>query len=584
VFLPFFFTFFFSASGTSMQPPQNGPADPKQTQLSAETPKPVSAPLSAPVLKVTTRIVVVDTVVSNKSGKPILGLKAEDFEVLEDGKPQEIRNFGLRTTPAESTGPSSSLAPPLPPGVFTNIPQLALDGGPPTLLLIDLRNTSQADQPYMRQQLIDYLRSIHGRRNIAIYSLGSSLRLLYDFNSDPRVLQEALNGLSGHSTEKLSPEAKALSAELSGETKLSYRDNLEFIREDQISAFAPEGASDQLDAQIRYTLAALTRLARHVAGYPGRKSLVWLTSAFPLAVPPSTSHPGDARNYQEEIRKAANVMTDSEVSVYPVDARGLTGDLLPDPADRAAFPGLIGGSRLNDFIQARVIESGSTKSAMDFFAAQTGGEAFYNRNDIDEGIRRSVQDGAAYYTLSYSPANKNWDGKFRKIQVKVRGSGLRVHYRHGYFATDRAPQSPALQEWSKKEFLSSLALNAPTATLLPFVARVTPPSSEHGNAVVDVGIDPKAVLFETGNDNRHHARLKLATSIFKKDGALLTTKVVDLTTALRTETFNKVMQTQVPIRQSLNLPPGSYTLKIGVWDQESGLTGTVKANVVVPGA
>src|SRR5205823_6195886 len=127
------------------------------------------------------------------------------------------------------------------------------------------------------------------------------------------------------------------------------------------------------------------------------------------------------RQYSDEVRGAATLLTDSQVAVYPVDARGLVGSFMPDASMRGPNftrnPG-----RLTTQISHAGSSLQSSHDAMNDLAQQTGGRAYYNRNDIDRAIALSVQDGSTYYSMGYYPEDKNWDGKFRKIQVKVKQS------------------------------------------------------------------------------------------------------------------------------------------------------------------
>ena len=111
-------------------------------------------------------------------------------------------------------------------------------------------------------------------------------------------------------------------------------------------------------------------------------------------------------------------------------------------------------------------------------ADRTGGMAFYNTNGLDGAIRKSIEDGSTYYTLAYYPEDKNWNGKFRKIQVKVNRSGVKLRHRMGYYAVD--PRLFADQNQKQQESAFGLALNldSPISTGLPFNALVIPPVGE----------------------------------------------------------------------------------------------------------
>jgi VWFA-related protein len=142
--------------------------------------------IPAPTIRVTTRMVLVDVVVTDKQGKPVPGLRAEDFIVEEKGKSQKIASF--TTSPEAGSNPE-----PLPPGIYTNRAQYRAPGGPITVLLLDALNTAFKDQAYARQQMLKFVQQQYrpGQR-MAVFTLTGQLRVLQDFTSDPQILYSAL--------------------------------------------------------------------------------------------------------------------------------------------------------------------------------------------------------------------------------------------------------------------------------------------------------------------------------------------------------------------------------------------------------
>ena len=109
-------------------------------------------------------------------------------------------------------------------------------------------------------------------------------------------------------------------------------------------------------------------------------------------------------------------------------------------------------------------------STMNDLADRTGGRAFYNRNDLDGAVRDSITDGSTYYTLGYYPENKDWNGGFRNIQVKLRRGSVKLRYRIGYFAVDTATFAKLNPKRQDEDFDEALSLNVPVSTALPFQA------------------------------------------------------------------------------------------------------------------
>jgi hypothetical protein len=357
--------------------------------------------------------------------------------------------------------------------------------------------------------------------------------------------------------------------------------------EQSLHDFAAEEEAFRKDVAVQITLDALKRLGHYLAGYPGRKNLVWVSDSIPFNVSPDTSLSSPfsvQRQYGEQIKDAAGVLTDSQVAVYPVDARGLVGSFMPDASQSgAAFARSRGG------IQAMTASMNKQSAAlqaahdsMNEIADQTGGHAYYNRNDIDHAIALSVAEGSTYYTLGYYPEDKGWDGKFRKIEVKVNRPGLKLHHRRGYFAVDPERMKPKDEQAARRELFAALNPESPISTSLPFVVRITPPNKDQHSVLVDFSVEPKAIAFDPQGE-LHHADIDFISVVFDSKGKKEVTNQSETMNAnLKPNTYADVMKYGLRIRQKLDLPPGKYLLKFGVRDIRSNLIGTTSAAVEVP--
>src|SRR5581483_9820679 len=270
-----------------------------------------------PVLKVTTRLVLVDVVVTDGSGRPVTDLKHADFEVKENGKPQKIVAFAFQPPPPPPGSGKPAYKPfTLAPGVFTNLRNLNGEAGPPTILLIDGLNTPFKDQPYMRQQLVKYLEHLEPGRNLAIYTLGTRLRMVQDFTSDPDLLHEALKRITLQSS-MFNQGQQDFSDEFPGLDPDSSDQSIAQMAQ-QMQEFESEQQAYQRDLQVRITLDAMKELAHNIAGYPGRKNLVWLSGSFPLTIFPdeTSSNPFNvARQYGDDLRNTATVFANEQIAV-----------------------------------------------------------------------------------------------------------------------------------------------------------------------------------------------------------------------------------------------------------------------------
>lgn len=548
---------------------------------------------SATVLKTTTRLVVVDVVATDKKGEAITDLERAEFTVLEDGKEQTVRVFNFqqpkepppaqqaRTTPAAEPVKLN-----LPQNVFTNAPRFSSSSAL-NVVLLDALNTTAPHQAYVRDQMIKYLAKMPQGRPVAVYTLGSKLTLLQDFTSDPETLREVVKKLKGNVSALLDNPAGGQDQELlpagavdSGMVSAGMLDS--------IMQFEQERTSFQTDLRVTYTLNALNAIARSLSGYPGRKNLIWLSEAFPVSIDPNMELTGDifagTRNYGPQIAATADSLIDAQVAIYPVDARGLEPNSMFSAANngRDKFGRAMNGPRLGAAISAENSQLQNVHGAMNDMAERTGGKAFYNRNDIDNAINKSIEDGSTYYTLAYYPENKDWNGKFRKIQVKVNRSGVKLRHRLGYYAVD--PKIFAEQNKNQQATLfgEALSLDSPMATGLRFDAAVIQPSEQTANKVlIKFALDPHAISFDYQPDGLHHALVDCVVQAYSNKGKLIKTEASTINASLKPDTYNNVMRTFFPCNQSIVLPPGSYSLRLGVRDDRTGLIGTTNGKVTL---
>jgi VWFA-related protein len=562
---------------------------PPTPPVQAQEQKPSPVYESATVLKSITRLVVVDVVVTDKNGA-VMDLGRDDFTVLEDGKEQKVRVFNFQKPTVNVTAGAPMVPPKLPENVYSNVARYSASSAL-NVVLLDALNTNLPHQAYVRDQMIRYLEKMPEGQPVAVYTLGTKLTLLQDFTNDPAVLKNVVKELKG----KISPLQDNPTG--GAETELlpgGWADS-GMVPAQMLGAmqrFEQERVGFQTDLRVTYTVNALNSIARSLSGYPGRKNLIWISEAFPLSVDPNMELTGDVfagtRNYGAQIAEAADALIDAQIAMYPIDARGLVSPSVFDASNsgRDKFGRSLGrGGRFGRAISNESAQLQNVHGTMQEIADRTGGRAFYNTNGIDAAIRKSIEDGSTYYTLAYYPENKNWNGKFRKIQVKVNRSGVKARHRMGYYAVD--PQSFADQGQKRQMAAFELALNpdSPISTALPFNALVIPPAEKAPKTVlVNFGVDPHAISFEKLADGLEHATVECTIQVFSAKGRLVKGELSTVKAALKPETFARVMQDTFPCQQAIDLEPGNYYLRLGVRDDRTGLIGTTNAKVTVASA
>jgi VWFA-related protein len=571
-----------STPATGNQPAQAAPA----TSAQEKEQKPAPVYESATVLKSITRLVVVDVVATDKDGA-VTNLKQDDFSILEDGKEQKIRVFNFQQPRANPPGAVAAALSKPPENVYSNVARFSASSSL-NILLLDALNTNLPHQAYVRDQMIRYLQKMPEGQPVAVYMLSTKLRLLQDFTDDPALLKKVAKDIKVVASPLQDNPAGGADVEL---LPAGFAD-AGLVPSQMLSAmqsFEMERVSFQTDMRLTYTLNALTTIARALSGYPGRKNLIWISEAFPLSIDPNMELTGDTfagtRNYGPQIAEAADSLIDAQIAMYPIDARGLVPPSMFDASNsgRDRFGrSLSRPGRMATAISAESAQLQSVHGAMQEMADRTGGKAFYNTNGIDAAIRKSIDDGSTYYTLAYYPENKNWNGKFRKIHIKVNRPGVKLRYRLGYYAVDPSLFAEKNQKQRDSAFALALSPDSPIATGLPFNALVLPPAEAEPKTVrVNFGVDPHAISFEHLSDGLQHATLECTVQAFSAKGKLVRGELTTVKAALKPDTFSQVMQDTFPCQQAINLEPGNYYLRLGVRDTRTGLIGTTNAKVVV---
>jgi VWFA-related protein len=554
---------------------------PTQTASTAQ-----SAPASnaqkqqnAPVetIKARTQVVLLDVVATDRAGHPVTDLKRGDFTVLEQGKPQQVASFNLVDTAKRTSLPAGQeAATKLPPGVYGNFKNAVAEEAQLTVLLLDALNTPWAHQAFARYEMLKYLQKNHPTGHTAIYALNTRLLRLQDFTDDPEALKKAIQSHKG-GTSPLIDDSPSNTMEMDGMPEATL---------EAVQSFEEEQASFQMDMRVRMTLDALQAISRQLAGYAGRKKLIWVSGGFPIDL-----GPGDAagfssqRNYADDITATTSLLRESQVSVYTIDAAGLTTQPIFNAQQSGrgrnghVMTGAQFGAQMSRDSQAEIAAHMAAKKIAD----DTGGLAFYNRNDLDSAIMKSVADGAEYYALSYSPENKNWDGKFRRIEVKVNRPGVGLRYRKGYNALDPEQMrdenganiareiSPALNTVLTSSLISfygsAQPLRAPAAT------GSAPSAAAIKLADVRFLVEPRDILFQA-QGGKKHCSLEFVAAVFEAD-KLVKTSDKRLNCNLEQKTYDGIMANGMLFRLPVEVTEGKLRMRLLVRDNLTGKIGSL---------
>lgn len=576
-------------------------------QTESGGPKPAQATdpdQKLPSVKVTTRLVIVDVVAHDKKGHAITDLEATDLRILEDGKEQPISSFAFQRggQPAEKAAPEPAA---LPANMVSNArkypPNAALN-----VVLLDSLNSNLLNQAYVRIEMVKFLEKLPAGQPVAIFTLGRQLHMIQDFTTDLSELKRVINALKGQSSPLLqnptgTSEVSMVPQGVAGQILVSMAPGVMM----QIKAFEEESTADQNDVRIQYTFAALTSLGRMLSKYKGRKNLIWVSESIPMNIfatvdshNPVSSNFGQVpdkagynhdRNYGDQLAYLGSLLSDAQIAMYPIDARGLIGSPLYNVANNISGQGVMGGMALK--VEGKQAEElFQSHVAMLDLADKTGGKAYYNRNDIDNALGDGIDDGSTYYMVGYYPQNKKWDGRFRKIEVKTRRQGINLRYRTGYFALDRAAYLAKHPEQTDIDFNQALNLESPITSALQFRAEVNPPAADSSLAanpktvLLRYAIDSSEIQFTPAADGLQHAQVDCAVRAFAPNDLdkPVKTEGTKMNAALKPDALAKIKSSFFPCELKIDLPPGQYILRLAVRDGGSGVVGSANAQVTVP--
>lgn len=543
---------------------------------------------------VQTELVRIDVMVSDKSGRPQLGLAAEDFEVLEDGVPQRISQFRAFAAPEAPASTAAQAAGAEPEGATATEPE-----APPrrlVLLAVDDVHIDAANLIRLKKTLQRFLERDVPQEDLVGLVTTSGTRS-HPLTTEREALRQAVAKLSVQSRSQATVASAHITPYQAEMIELGDPEALR-VAVEEITAQRPspnaEAEAQALARQVlaesvadaRATLETLEQIVRGMADLPGRKAVVLCSDGFLTGL--STRGQGAF-----DIRRITDAGTRAGVVVYGLDSRGLQANAPGAGAAnrRLVMPSIMGA-------RERVTQAGdlAIHDAMHALAAGTGGflEAF--TNDFSGALRKIVHDTDAYYLLAYEPTNGRHDGAFRTIEVRVpRLKGARLRHRKGYLAPDaRAAAAtgvgPAAREISSVSseagpdpLAEALSSSAPAEALrVSLSADFVSVDATSSQLLVSGHVDLRHVPF-TRSAERHLATLDMAASVFDEAGRLVRSlpaesAALDLTDA----SYALALRNGLQFQKAVPLPPGRYRVVLAARETEGGGIGKATQWAEVP--
>jgi VWFA-related protein len=589
-------------------------ASPSSAPVPPGAQQPTGIPPNVPVFHAQAQLVVMDVSITDAQGAPVKGLKAGDFTLLENGKPQVVRVFEAHVSSAASgaSSPQNSL----PAGTFSNRVTPTSADAPLSIFLFDLLNTPPNDQAYARAQMLQFLKTVPKGKHLALFVLGTHLQIVQGFTDDSETLVKTAEKVMRQASPLLTTQVQLQQDQ--GFIEETARDaqphvpdqaglSIMAINAAMASPSAPGFAAQRTatsatqecirtDQRTTMTLEAMEAIARAVSAYPGRKNMVWLSGSFEIRLRPfdntfvsiasvssqaavPVSNLATNFSYENEIRRVTTVMATARIAIYPIDVRGLqTGGVeigvgADQSRDMVNSPI---GDAYTDVLSSQSGTRFNQRASMLELADQTGGH-LYIENDVRGSIARSLEEGSNYYTLAYTP-EKNSDDSFRRVEIKLNRPSVKLAYRPGYYPT-RSQDS--LTQSGAQMLAAAMQPGLPQSTMILVTAKVLPPDATSKAVRIDYSIDLSGLDFTDMSDNRKRALLDCMAVALDAHGQITGQIANTMDASLPPKDYQAFQQTGLPLHQELVLPPGTYDLRLGVLDRASQKIGTVDVPVVI---
>lgn len=527
------------------------------------------APSTPGVIRINVNLVQVDAVVTDSSGKPVKNLNAEDFELLQDGKPQKITNFEfIRVRDSLRAFDTSVL--PMPRNAPAPPPATALtqrDVRRTIALVVDDLALSSDSIVRIRESLKKWVDiEMQPGDLVAIVRTNAGVGTLQQFTNDKRMLHSAIDMI------RYQPGRVGISsiAPLSPENPINTS-----LYEDEVE-----------HAYLRMSFASIQYVIRGLRDLPGRKSLVLFSESMRLTFldgPGMVGTSGTTDTTREDnLRRVADEANRSSVVIYAIDPRGptFTGLTVSDgDGGRSSDQlGEVVGQRSEEFIQSQ--------DGLVILPQKTGG-LFYTGNDITGSLRQAVDDGNGYYLMGYQPQGSTFDekteGRFHSISLRVKRPGLKVRSRTGFFGTPDNRPAPVPQTRAAqlaKALVSPFTtgdVNVRLTTLFSY--------SEAEGAYIKalLRFDARDLTFTEQPDGSQSAEIDVAIVTFDSEGKLSAN--VDKTWRLNypRTAYEDVLRrglvysTPVPMSKS-----GPFQMRVALRDANSQKLGSASQFVEVP--
>lgn len=556
--------------------------------LLAQTPTPPQADEDE-VVKITTKLVQVDAVVTDKKGNPVTDLTADDFEVWQDGKLQKITNFSFVNTEipktiSTTTGKKVDKQTTFPPG-RTNpagtgrLITFIVDDGNCAASLVGMMATREALEKFITEQM-------QPSDLVAIYRTRGGTSLLQQYTSDKTQLMGVARKVRWYPAQGScsSTDGSFFQAARSNSTVKVTPEGVKSVQIELPADRQRREASEDFNRsnQVIGTLGVLGYVVRGLEHVSGRKTVFLFSDGIPMR-----TRDGSTLKAVEYLRDLTDLANRASVVFNVIDVRGVFNSSMieardeiqqdqdPDPANPTGSDAIA---------SARQAEVRNSQDGMFFLADETGGRFYQGSNFLDSTVRKALNQEKGYYLLAYEPADEAFKGKkFYNIEIKLKRPDLSVNSRAGFFGRTEE-RTKAKKRTGDSELYEAIVAPLPRAGLNLRLSAFFVSDAAQGNVVrALVYLDGAEIAFVNEPNGMKKAVFDvIAVTLNEKN------EVVDEFN--RTHTFKVeaaaipfikqnglIYTTDVPVKKA-----GNYTFRLAARDAASKLLGSASQVIQVP--
>ena len=505
------------------------------------------------------------------------GLTKDDFEVLEDGKPQKVELFTEIDIPVEKPERFLYSQRVIPPDTKTNREPFQ---GRLYIIVLDDLHTNALRSALVKRAAKQFIDRNFGANDLAAMVTTSGMdNAAQEFTNDTRLLNRAVDKFIG---QKLRSRTLERLDEYNRQ-----RSTAQPSSDGNSSSNTQQKILDPLDFErgfkARQTLTTLKNLANYLSGVRGRrKALLFFSEGIDYPIY-DLFDSRSASDVLYETREAITAAARSNVNFYTIDPQGLIG-LPGDAIDITSVPE-DNNLRLNT--QGMMDEVRLAQDSLRTLAEETGGIAMVNQNDFAKGFDNIVRANSKYYVLGYYPsADQKRDGRFHKIAVRTKRPGLRVDGAQGLRLAEGqgAPRNARRAATRRRRTALKETLNSPlqqSGVGLTVAAAAFKGSAPNNSIALAIEIDPTRMTFK---EDKGLFINKLELSFFPVDekGKPLKGTTSELDLKLKPNTYQMIQAFGFRVNPRIDLPPGRYQVRIGARESGAGEVGSVFYDIEVP--